>query len=305
MPRKTTPELTRLQAGLAAQILEQIREEKLETGSPLSAKGLAQKLGVSRTPVSVALQYLTQIGAARFQPGIGHVVNSRKAKLAKLQLEPAQGEDEQLYLKIAEDQVASRLPRQFSESDLMRRYGVSRRVLLKVLERMSRDGAVERKQGYGWRFVDLLTSQQAHADSYYYRSVVEPAGILAPTFRLEKHWASRCRQSHEEIMAARPGQLSSIELFQINADFHTMIAASSGNRFILSSIRQQNQIRRFLNYHWVYGQQRIIDVAQEHMGILDALERNEREFAAALMRRHLALASDVMPKTLKAEDTLG
>ncbi|WP_331066210.1 GntR family transcriptional regulator [Steroidobacter sp.] len=304
MPSKTSTELTRLQARLAGQILEQIREEKLEPGSPLSAKGLAHKFGVSRTPVSVALQYLTEIGAARFQPGIGHVVNNRKAKLAKVKLAPEQTEDEKLYLKIAEDQVASQLPRQFSESDLMRRYGVSRRVLLKVLERMSRDGAVERKQGYGWRFVELLSSQQAHADSYYYRSIIEPAGILAPTFKLDKQWAIRCRQSHEEIMGARPGQLSSIQLFQVNADFHTMIAASSNNRFILSSIEQQNQIRRFLNYHWVYGQQRIIVVAQEHMGILDALERNEREFAAALMRRHLALASDVVPKTLKAEDTL-
>jgi DNA-binding GntR family transcriptional regulator len=76
----------------------------------------------------------------------------------------------------------------------------------------------------------------------------------------------------------------------MNAAFHEGIAAGSGNRYILAAIRRQTELRRFSNYDWLYGTERVAVNCREHLAILDRLAENDREIAALLLRRHIETA---------------
>jgi len=290
-------EPSKLQRKLAVQIAEFIRDNELGEDAHLTELGLAEALKVSRTPVRRALEHLTELNVvAPMGPRRGFRVTASPEALASLTTEAGRSdEEEELYIRIAGDYVASRLPEQFSEADVMRQYGVSRGLLLRVLQRMTRERVIERNLGYGWRFAPLLRSMESHDESYRFRIVLEPAAILEPAFTLDLAWAGRTRRAHEEILKAPLANLSMIKFFEINAEFHEGLAACSGNHFFHEAVQLQNQLRRFLSYSWTYGQDRIADSCHEHMEILAAVEAGDREWAATLMRRHLDLASRLKP----------
>ena len=65
----------------------------------------------------------------------------------------------------------------------------------------------------------------------------------------------------------------------------------SGNRYLLVAVQQQNRLRRFANYDWAFGHERVLVSCREHLAILDRLDAGEHETAAALMRQHLQRAN--------------
>jgi DNA-binding GntR family transcriptional regulator len=287
---------SKLQRQLALKIVEYIRDNGLRKGAPLTEIVLAEALQVSRTPVRAALKYLVDQDIVAASPtGRGVSVKSPVTAPAKLARFDTPTDEEALYLKVAENYVSGRLPENLSEADLMREYGISRGLLVRVLQRMAKEGVIERNPGYGWRFAPLLRTGAAHDQSYRFRMAVEPAALLEPSFTLDREWATRCRQEHEAVIAARPERISMIKLFEMNADFHEMLAVCSGNHFFHQTVQSQNKLRRFINYSWTYGLERIAASCQEHLAILTAVENGEREWAANLMRRHLVLASTLKP----------
>jgi DNA-binding GntR family transcriptional regulator len=209
---------------------------------------------------------------------------------------PMDSEDDQLAERMAADRFAGSLPDQVSEADLMRRYGVARSALARVLNRMAQDSVLERRDGHGWRFLPTLDSTQLHDESYRFRLLIEPAGVLEPTFCLDTARAQRLREEHLALVAGGLKQVSSVEFLDLNADFHEFIAACSGNRFFHQAIINQNRLRRFFSYHWTYGAERMRDSSNEHVAILDRLLGGDRDQAATLLRLHLLGASRIRPR---------
>lgn len=286
---------SKLQADLAGQIVDHIRRHRLPVGHHFTELGLVEEFKVSRTPVRAALRHLADLGILETQPRRGFFL-----KLPSDAIEWTGGggradELEDLYLAIAADRMKGNVDGEVSEADLMRRYGVPRGTLIRALNRMAQDGIVERKMGHGWQFMPTLNSDAAHDESYRFRLLVEPAGLLEPTFTLDRAWARQVREAHEKVMS---GEITptAMEFFDINAEFHDFVAACSGNRFIHQSVQNQNRLRRLLSYNWSYGQDRVVDSCREHLEILHALERGDQEWAAALMRRHLTVSSKERPE---------
>jgi DNA-binding GntR family transcriptional regulator len=296
-PDAARPEPSKLQRKLVSQIAGYIRDNELGPGDHLTELALAEALNVSRTPVRAALEHLTAQGVvAPAGPRRGFQVTASSEALAELAQETVQSdEEEELYMRVAADYVGNRLPEQFSEADMQRQYGVSRGVLLRVLQRMSGERVIERNPGYGWRFAPLLRSMESHDESYRFRMVVEPAALLEPTFSLDAARAARSRRNHEAILLTPPAKLSIVNFFEVNAEFHEFLATCSGNNFFLQAVQQQNQLRRFLSYSWTYGADRVAASCHEHLEILTALEADDREWAASLMRHHLDLAGRLKP----------
>jgi len=299
---RDSPEPTKLQRQIAAKIVEYIRDHGLRKGDHLTELALAEVLQVSRTPVRAALKYLaTQDIVAPSGPRRGFSVRVPATSVAKLARDTnTQTDEEALYVRIGEDYIRGSLREQFSEADLMRQYGINRGLLVRVLQRMSKEGVIERNPGYGWRFAPLLRTGKGHDQSYRFRLAVEPAALLEPDFTLDPIWAARSRREHEAILA-RPDRVSMIRFFEVNTDFHETLAACSGNQFFHHTVQFQNKLRRFLTYSWNYGLERIMASCQEHLEILTAVERGDREWASALMKRHLQLAANVTPVLGPAE----
>lgn len=287
---------SQLQARLAERILTHAKDQGFAAGAWLSENALAQAFGVSRTPVRGALAVLSKNGLVDAVPRRGYVL---KRPVRDRDLEPysaLESNDDQLVERIAADRFADRLPDQVSEADLMRRYGIARGALMRVLTRMANDGVLERCDGHGWRFLPTLDSPQLHDESYRFRLLIEPACVLEPTFHLDTGRAQRLRARHQELLSGGLKQVSSVKFFDLNAEFHEFIALSSGNRYLHHAVVQQNGLRRFFSYHWTYGAERMRDSCNEHIAILDQLLAGDQEQAATLLRLHLLGASRLRPR---------
>jgi len=282
---------SRLQRDLLPRIVEVIRAERLQPGARLPEVALARRLQVSRTPVRAALRHLAARGVVEWRPRTGFLLLQTAAAIPDAEWTQPAAVD-QLCAKIAGDRLDGRLPSEASEAGLMRRYALTRPQLLKVLNKLAGVALVERKPGHGWLF-SPVDDPQAMAESYAFRRLVEPAGLLEPTFRLDAAWARNMRLRHEAMLAEPWHDTMSVALFEMNAGFHEGLAAASGNRFLLLAVQQQTQLRRYANYSWRYGHARVLTSCREHLEILTRLEQGEREVAAALLRRHLEQASKV------------
>lgn len=279
---------TRLQQDIAERILQMLREDGLGAGAWLNENSTARRLNVSRTPVRAALDYLAERGLVLRHP-------NRGIEILAAPTTPANGTTpdatELAMVRIAHDRETGQLPDDISELEVMRRYELGRPEVQRLLARLADLDMIERKPGYGWRFLHEPRDPRVHEERYRFRLLIEPAGLLEPGFRLERTWIEEMRARHAQMLARPWREASSIALYEMNADFHEGLAAASGNRFIHSAIRRQNQLRRLSNYDWVFGFERVQVNCREHMQMLDYLEAGEREVAAALMRSHLLRAS--------------
>lgn len=295
---------SRLESQIARDILELIRTQDLQPGYRLREQSLADRFGVSRTPVRVALHLLARSGALASAPRRGFILirSAEDAIGAAARLTPSTSEA--LYRRLATEHLAGDLGPTFTETELTRRYGVSRTVLLAVLARLAEDGLVERGKGREWRFRPTLDTRAAHAQSYAFRAMLEPASILLPGFRTNRSVLLRMRQRHERLLRPR-GAGRSQQLFELDADFHEMIARFSRNPFCLSAVRNQNQLRRLVEYSGYDNRRRITAWIGEHLAVIDALLLDAREDAASLLRRHLANAARQPVRIPKRRQAIG
>lgn len=305
MPRAATAKRpSNLQRQLANQIIRYIRNNELAPGAPLPEVPLAEEFKVSRTPVRAALERLAAQGIVDASSRRGYAVGHKAGEVAATATsrDADESDDDSLYTRITTDYLQERLAGQFSEADLMRRYKVRHGLLNRVLQRMAADLVLERNPGHGWSFAPAFKSDEAETESFRFRAIIEPAGLLEPGYSLDRARAERVRRDHEAIIATPRNKLSRVRLFhfyEMNAEFHALLAAGSGNNFLLQAVQQQNRLRRLLIYNWSYPLERIVESCIEHMELLTAVEKGEMEFAATLMRRHLQLAQRVLTQPAK------
>jgi DNA-binding GntR family transcriptional regulator len=282
----TTP--TRLQQEIAERILRMVREDGLEAGAWLNENSAARRLNVSRTPVRAAIDHLARQGLLRRHPNKGvELLSAPEAST-----DPGAGADstELAMVKVAQDRHGGRLPDEISELELMRRYALGRPEVQRLMARLADLDMVERKRGYGWRFLHEPRDQSAHDERYRFRLMIEPMVFLEPGFALDQGWIDEMRTRHELTLSQPWKESSAIGFYEMNADFHEGLAAASGNRFIHSAIRRQNQMRRLSNYDWTYGYERVVVNSREHLQMLATIEAGDLQLASALMRSHLQRA---------------
>lgn len=278
---------TKLQQDLAERILQMVKEDGLGAGAWLSENSAARRLNVSRTPVRAAIDHLARQGLVRRHPNKGVELLSAPAGMAGGALPDIA---ELAMVRIARDRESGKLPDEISELELMRRYEIGRPELQRLLARLADLDMIERKPGYGWRFLHGPRDLSAHDERYRFRLLIEPMGLLEPGFALAPGWIEEMRTRHRETLERPWRESSAIGFFEMNADFHEGLAAASGNRFIHSAVRRQNQMRRLSNYDWTFGFERVVVNSREHLQMLDTLEAGDRELASALMRSHLRRA---------------
>jgi DNA-binding GntR family transcriptional regulator len=279
-----------LQQDLAERIVQLVNEGELAVGSLLNENSLARRLAVSRTPVRGALQHLENQGIVARRPNRGVELIAKPPVASTTQ---SSDDDEEWLVRIARDHRNGELAEEISEIEIMRRYSLNRPTVQRVLSRLAELEMVERKSGYGWRFLTGSRDAAIRNESYRFRILLEPMGILEPSFHIEAAWIKAMRRRHEETLERPWQETSSVAFFEMNAAFHEGLARASGNRFVHAAIHHQNQLRRFSQYDWKFGFERVVVNCREHIEILDYLERGEREIASILLRRHLERASQI------------
>jgi DNA-binding GntR family transcriptional regulator len=272
---------------LAMQTVDYARRQGLVAGSHLTEQNLADALNVSRSPVRRALAFLEQIGVVERQANRGYFLKKLPAPTRVSALGRAAEDPEERYLRIADDRLAGHLEDHVTETALMRRYGMPRRELQRILHRMENEGWLERKPGHGWMFVALADTVEAHAQSYRFRMVIEPAALLEPGFRMDRAAIARSRRDQHMLLEGGLMRVSRARLFEIGSEFHETIVGFSGNRFMLDALKRLNHLRRLLEYRAHMDRSRLVGQCREHLKLLDLLEHGTREEAARFLKKHL------------------
>lgn len=259
----------------------------MQPGDRLIEQRLADELDLSRGPIRLGLQALATAGLAKSEPNCGFVLAKDTRSVAAESALATFRHGDEAYAAIAADRLGNRLPANVTESELMRRYGLSRPELQRLLDRTAAEGWMERMPGYGWRFAEMLSSPEAYEQSLAFRAVIEPAAITQPGYRLSSGAIERLRQRHLRILGGEFEQMSLSEVFQSGCEFHEEIMRGTDNSFFLEALKRVNSIRRLFAYGTFADRPGIRRHIKDHLRMLDLLEAGRNADAAKLMMRHL------------------
>jgi len=297
--QSTAPELpsTRLALLASRQILDLAIAGKFAAGEHLTELALTARLGISRTPVRAALQFLHHRGLLAHAPRRGYTLAGSRDGLLRIQRELPQDEASTLYYQLLRDRTAGKLPAAVTERELEQTYGARATVVREVLVRMLQHGILRGRRRQRWEFAETLDSADSERESYRFRLVIECAALTQAGFRVDAERFAACRQ-RQQMLIAHATRRSWLEFFEANAEVHELLAEASGNRFILKAVQEQNRLRRIgdLSDYPLVNVEPLRESCREHLAILDAVEGGKLEEAAQLMREHLERASDILEK---------
>jgi DNA-binding GntR family transcriptional regulator len=270
--------------GLARLIEQHIRSRDLAAGDHLSAQTLADLFGASRTPVNHALSLLATRGLLTHEPNRGYFVREPGEQIG-----PGSTQDliEQAYQAMARDRLSGALPQDVKEIELRARYQLTKAQLHLLLSRVTQEGWIERRAGYGWAFTEMLTTSEGLAETFRLRRLLEPASLLEPGYRMDRATLEECRRVELALLRGAFATMPLDALFDRGVRFHEAVVSGSRNRFFLDTIRRVNRIRRLLSYEAMSNRTRYIGQAEQHLALLDLIEAGKNEEAAEALRKHL------------------
>ena len=152
---------------------------------------------------------------------------------------------------------------------------------------MSQEGLIRRNHGHGWEFLPIIDSVEAMVQSYHFRIATEPAALHEPGFKIDPERFVASRRANIELLNSSKSGATGTWMFEVNAEFHEMLAFCSGNPFFLQSVQQQNRLRRLSEYKVFVEPERIAQSSRDHLAILDSLEADRQQEAADRLYRHL------------------
>ena len=281
------PNVSPLVPALASRIVGMVRREAMAVGTRLTEQSLCEELGVSRSPVRKALQYLEAAGVVRSEPNRGYQLAKSAREVARLTVAPAEDSDEALYLAVADGRLTGEFATEISETELMDRYGASRLQVQRVLNRMAREGIVERKAGRGWIFQPLMDTAEAYRESYRFRMIIEPAALVEPGYAIDMGELEKCYREQSELLSGGLERWSRAELVKPGAHLHETIVAGANNRLLLEALRKVNQLRRLMEYRAKVDRSKMREQCEEHIVLIDLIRRGERVEASHYLRQHL------------------
>lgn len=282
---------------LARQVIGLALDRGMKAGDHMPEQAIAEACGVSRTPIRSAFKVLEEKGILSWREEQGyHLAIGAQDGLAEAKLAAADLE-QGLFDRMLADRAARRIPDVESVSALARRYGVSRVTVLNALKILSRDGIVTQLPGRAWAFQPLLDTPRAIAESYAFRLTLEPQAILAPGFTLDPPRAGVMRSRMRDFLGLPDGRLSAAAFSRLDVDFHVMIAEASANRFVQGALMAHHRLRNVGQREAAPPPFRLRQSMEEHLDILESLERNQLELAADQMVLHLRRSGIRRPET--------
>lgn len=273
---------------LARNIEQLITEEVLPVGTPLVERALGERFRVSRSPVREALRLLADRSIVAVRSEGGYFVKTRPQGNALGVLQAAnEDEEESLYLRIGEDRLSGALPERVTESDLMRRYGMTKTQLGSILQRIGQEGWIERLPGHGWQFLPILTSSETYDQGYRFRILIESAALMEPDFKVDEIALRKCLAEQQALIDGAVEWASPAQLFDANRRLHETIAGFSGNVFIIDSLKRINRLRRLMEYRKAVDRVAAARRCREHKTLIELLLAGEKEAATDFIRLHL------------------
>jgi DNA-binding GntR family transcriptional regulator len=193
--------------------------------------------------------------------------------------------EERMYFEIYDAIMEHRLPAgtKLTEQSLCEIYGLARHNVRKVLTRLAADGLVDLEPNRG-AYIASPTEQEAH-DMFELRQNLEQFVMqkVAKTAGPEDFKRLRQMIEHERDAYMRGDRSLWIRL---SADFHIELARLSGNALLVDMLRRLvSRTTLLISTTDTSGQQPCS--FDEHLQVIDALEKKDEKGASKEMADHL------------------
>jgi DNA-binding GntR family transcriptional regulator len=279
------------QKSIPLQIIDLIKAEELIPGAHLPAQMLADKLRVSRSPINQALEYLEENGVLERKNNRGYFIAQKIKDSIVKKIEKVEFNQNDvvssIYFQISEDRLKNRLPNEISETLIKQKYKLTSSQTTAVLNRISQEGWIQKKPGYGWEFTPMLTTPESLLQSYRLRLALEPAALLEPGYKISKKVLNECRAAEMHLLEGGIETDTALQLHDRGVRFHEAIIEASGNTFFIDAIQRVNKLRRLISYRSMKDRKRYKEHCHQHLEILDLLEKGQNKEAAAVLYQHL------------------
>ena len=273
--------------GLAKRITGVVFERGLRRGDHLPEKVFSDACNVSRTPVRSAFKLLESQGVLDWRQERGFFLAIDSPDAIANALSELEGVEGSLPDKILADRADRRLAEIQSVSALARRYSTSRSAVLFALKVLAREGLVTQLPGRAWAFQPMIDSPRALSESFELRLLMEPLALSSPGFTLDGKKAAVVRGQIEDFLMLDETGATGARFRRADIDFHVLIAECSANRFVRSSLLAHHRLRLASKKDSAVPAYRMQKSMEEHLEILDSLDRKQYDLAADLMVVHL------------------
>jgi DNA-binding GntR family transcriptional regulator len=182
-----------------------------------------------------------------------------------------------------------------NELELAETFSVSRTPLREALNRLVAENLLTFVPNRGF-FVRELNSQDVF-DLYELRRMLEVSALELTFERADVKDVKALRKFWKDVIREAPKMPNDV-LVTRDEEFHIRLAALSGNNEVLRSLYQINARIHFVR--WVDLEERREIVFDEHLAILDALEKRDLKACRDRTRSHIARRMDEITKVVEA-----
>jgi DNA-binding GntR family transcriptional regulator len=190
---------------------------------------------------------------------------------------------ESVYLRIRSDLLQGRIAagQRVTELWAAERYQASRTPVREACRRLAEEGLLVHRPRFGYRVARI--EHQEICDLYEMRRALEAValrracsaeGPRAGLAEVRRAWTGR---------APKPGE----DVLYRDEAFHVGIAEVGGNGAVVASLEAVNARIRMVRVHDFLDADRIAATIDQHLAILDAIERRDAPAACELMESHI------------------
>jgi len=198
---------------------------------------------------------------------------------------------EQLTCQLEEDIALGRLkPRErLVEDELMSRFDAKRNVVRQVLFELEKLGLIVRAKNKG-AFVRYFEPREIE-DIYVVRELLEAKAIELIPLPVSKSMIEELMAIHQDYMDAKEKGLLSV-IFRKNIDFHKAIYRASNNPALFEAIELYMMKSHAIRSYTFINPQLIERMAEEHIAMIEALQKGDLSRLHKLLIEHLKPARE-------------
>ncbi len=279
----------------------------------LTESRISAILGISRTPARQALAYLEQEHLVEKRTSRGYMVGAcREGQIIQLtsdMLQPKSGTDfvhplkewEQIYEKIENEIIKlSILSRwRLNALALAKTYTCSRNVIQEVLSKLESRGVVAK--GYQPRWTVIPLDVNRLNEIFDVRSWLEPNLLAQAAPKIPASILQQVIEKHIAALARFPYNTSK-ELHELEMDLHERLMQYANNKIALVALRS-SKAGLISSKHVVASKEVPLGnddpFIEEHLSILEALDRNNIDESRLRMQAHLLKSREKVINRLK------
>lgn len=174
----------------------------------------------------------------------------------------------------------------YSVAQLAEGFGVSRTPVREALVQLAREGLVASERNRGFRVVEL--GQNDFEDIFEVRLILEVAAmeIVAARALPAKAVFSQARAIYEKLQAAAD-KGSVVEFLRFDREFHLLLVSLAGNAWMTKILADLRDHMVLPGLRALARDQRLRSAGEEHLELLEALERGDAKSARDITARHI------------------